>query len=226
MKKGYDLPYDHIELSHMLEKTVVDFSQKYKRTNTHLDHFLSSKCAADILSLNTFPQKNAAKEITESIACLKALFILRKKQNCLDDKETIVYIIGDGRKPRTGICAAFFTRLRIVSIDPNMNTSYINYIEEKEVRNLLCVPKRIEDLSSLYDIPDNWRSNNSVLIFPHSHASIQTSLKCLAASCKRVDVISLPCCKKDDLAQEPNITYVDHGVHSPKNVVNIYENVR
>ena len=179
-------------------------------SNKYIERFISLNCAPDILGHRLFPN---LKKITESFGIFCAL-----KYNILDKlpegRQADIFVVGDGKRPFTGAFIAYMTRSYVTSVDPKLDDS-----EHSGINRLNIVDCMVEDLFILQD------PAHAILLFPHSHASIYSSVRKFKGT-KRIDVISMPCCYKDDIFIEPDISYTDVGIHSPYNRVNIYFDVR
>lgn len=171
----------------------------------YINQYLASRSSADIQLLRVFPASNAAKEVTESMAMVNALIMIP------NDKKRIIICVGDGKKPRTAVCCAFFTKNRCISIDPEMD---FMPPEEVVLQRVEWYKNKIEEMEFAFD-------EEIIIIHCHSHAKISESLKHIRASKKHV--ISMPCCNADDISN-PDISYEDNDVWSPHKTINIYLN--
>ena len=65
-----------------------------------------------------------------------------------------------------------------------------------------------------------------LIVAVHSHASLQKVVENIKyQTFSTIDIISIPCCVSDDLGRQPDISYLDWGIHSEKRRVNIYKGV-
>jgi len=185
-------------------KVSVPISTKY------LDEFFRSKCAPDVLPY--FQCDNPTKEITESMSALvHARKILGYESSMR--KDVICLIPGDGVLPRTGALVAHKTKWNVLSIDPIMNIEkFVNMNLKHWVERLTVERSQIEN--TIYkEIP----CTVGVILMVHSHASIKHALKILRPR-DRVIIVSIPCCKENDLELESAI-WGDAGIYSDKNLV-------
>ena len=188
-----------------------------KRKFTHkpskyLEAFLNLKCNTDLQILDVFPN---IKEITESMAMSVALWQLgfdRKRE------DVTVICVGDGCTPRTGALLAHLSKHTVVSVDPKMRLD----AKYSAVQRLHVINRQIEDRACVLDL--YIAATNVVIVACHSHASLSLSVGVILRSLpKTIGVVSMSCCKKDDLSVMPDTSYVDHAVWSPKNIVRIWE---
>ncbi len=187
----------------------------------YLSEFIRCKCSSDLIQLKYFPN---AKEVTESFGAYNALRRYLQDDFPLNSKNTIAVVVGDGGRPRTGATFAFRTNWAVHSIDPNVFKTTMDigeFKKVKEVERLFVYRRRIEKINAeLLNI----KNKDLLIVCVHSHASLSDCLKVLKTNGKRT-IISMPCCKKDDLNIEPTITYDDISINSEKRTVNIYKNV-
>ena len=181
-----------------------------KPTTRYFDQFLSLRCAVDLITHGLFPN---AKEITESLAAVRAVFLHSR----LDRKDSGIQVVcvGDGGTPRTAAALAFRTEWRCHSVDPLLNRDRIDYWEGS-VRRLRCYPTRIEQAS--FDF-----QNDPVLIVAvHAHIELAKALEEIRA--KGGDVVAavaIPCCGfvHDAPGLELQARYDDWGIWSERRTV-------
>ena len=200
--------------------------------NKHLQNFYNAICLADIAPIfsNYTRTDERDKEITESMAMLDAAINYSgfdKKDNSVQ-----VFVVGDGKRPRTGILFAYFTSWNVRSIDPLMDYNWWDHYYEFKAKEGQ-IPKRIKVYNSMiedYEFPHrvlDYESNNKLLILPHSHASMETCLDKLGTC----TVINMPCCKKfpdklqsrEAVAQYGYTNFMDFDVLSAKKTIHIWK---
>lgn len=198
----------------------------------YINHFISLKCAQDLLPFFTGCKKTAAKEITESFSAY---------HNCLEhfgvlDDSWVVYSVGDGKKPRTGATFRLLTKAKhVYSIDPATDLNWLNVtlneLYHVKLRDYTAFDCKVEDLV----LPASLNEGKNVLILGvHSHAQISESIKKLTCGAKSVSIFWMPCCNqiekkyldKEYIAKcEKFVTYDDEEVWSAKNQVYIWKNI-
>lgn len=104
-----------------------------KPTTRYFDQFLSLRCAVDLITYGLFPN---AKEITESLAAVRAVFL----HSGLDRKDPRIHAVcvGDGGTPRTAAALAFRTAWKCHSVDPLLNRDRIEYWEDRAAVAIPC----------------------------------------------------------------------------------------
>jgi len=191
----------------------------------HLDEFLRSRCAPDVLPFFRDCHK-AAKEVTESMAALrwarKALGVgssQRRDVRCL--------VPGDGVLPRTGALVAHKTRWVVTSVDPLMR---VDDPRLKKVDRLYCLAKRVEEMRA--EPMTRSLGLAGAVLAVHSHAPLEASAKLMLAMYDPVVVVAIPCCEPQELSEDLLLgtavkeTIVrDDGIFSDKNEVHIW-NIR
>lgn len=183
----------------------------------YLDFFIRLDCGPRLLATRFFP---SAKEISETMGAFEAA----RQKFKLDhrDSNIAVVVIGDGHKPRTGAYTAFQTRWRVISVDPAMAADLAS-IEEicQGIKGLSLEAKRIEDC-----VLDLTGCTQVVLLYVHSHASLQGSLPALRMDPgTRLHAISMPCCFDDDLGIAPTETFDDLNVLSVVRTIHVYRDI-
>lgn len=191
--------------------TVFNGENVYSYDNRHLHRFFRLKTIPLLIQEQLFPN---LKEITESMAAFVAIQDHLINKVIKNNNNVDVYVIGDGYTPRTGALIACLTKWNVISIDPKMKSVGWN------INRLTTYRKRIDDL---YFNNEN-ENTVAVIIFVHSHASIKKSLEVICGYSKR-HVIDIPCCFDADITKKPDVNYVDMGIQSEKQKVNIYLNV-
>lgn len=198
--------------------------QFQKPTLRYLDEFIKLKCAPDLLALKVFPN---AKEITESMGAYNVMrkYLLHLKEYELGNDNICCLMIGDGCTPRTGALFAFRTNWQIYSIDPRLRVTgkptILNGWKLLTISRLTICPVKAEDFR--FQLPVY---KKIIIVAVHSHASLKKTVKNIKQQFKgTIDIISIPCCVSDDLDRQPDVSYLDWGIHSEKRRINIYKGV-
>lgn len=178
----------------------------------YLHEFLRTKCSADFIAWNLFPD---LKEICESFGLYRAVM-----QNIpyLDpsDPNVTVIVVGDGSTPRTAATFACRTAWDCHSVDPELSRKQ----HWDKIQRLTVYRSKIQDLKFL--LPEH---HKVLAIFPHSHVKVGESLK--SFFCKELTVVALPCCTPLYLSgRDPDIEFDDENMNTEKCHVKIYHNVR
>lgn len=184
---------------------------KKKSIHGYLNEFIQLSSAPDMLELGLFPN---VKEISESMGCFHAAIELFGGMECLGRHDIAVVVIGDGVSPRTAGLFAFRSRWDCYAIDPLMREKYKGKIN----RTVLYATKG-------EDVEIEFGDKEIVLIYPHSHASIKNTYQNFTTTGKK-HIISIPCCKDNDLGNTKAIYYRDKYILSPKNEVYIWKDVK
>jgi len=181
-------------------------SQQKKNRSKYIDWLIRSKCGADLLAAGLFPN---AKEVTESFACFEATMHLGEGFEW-NNPEVVVFVVGDGHKPRTAATFACRTKWQAHSIDPVLTPRLYKFDRMYTHR------KKIEDTNG-------FAAANVLIVMPHSHAKIDDCLTKIQGN-KRA-VITLDCCVKNSLSVKPDVEYVDENIWSPMNIVRVWKSV-
>lgn len=195
-----------------LEKPIKAFAQSLvytaqKGMTRYMNEFIKCRCSADLPEWGMFPN---AKEVTESVGAYNALRQFLHKKGTLFNEPHTCFVVGDGSTPRTGALIACRTAWHVTSIDPNLNGK-----EYSHIRRLSLVKAKIEDV----EFP---KQKHAIIVLVHSHAHMENIKNSIPAD--RYTVISMPCCVPDTKTfGAPVKQYVDPGIWSPKNTINIYE---
>jgi len=192
----------------------VTVSTEVEVSTTHLDDFLKSRCALDVLPF--FQCNEPAKEVTESMAAFrwakKALWE-EGADNPAKCEDVVCLVVGDGVLPRTGALVAHKSRWHVVSVDPLLR---IHDSRIRNVKRLSCIQAKIEDVQG-----DACWANVGVILAVHSHAPLQVAWDKVRA--ERKVCVAMPCCVEQDLkGLEPWKEVRDPGVLSDKNLVRIW----
>jgi hypothetical protein len=188
-------------------------------STTHLDEFLKSKCAPDVLPF--FQCNEPAKEVTESMAALRwAKKALREAgvESPAKRTDVICLVVGDGVLPRTGALVAHKTRWNVISVDPLLR---IHDPRITGVKRLACIQARIEDVQG-----DMGWAEIGVILAVHSHAPLQAAWDKVRA--KRKVCVAIPCCVEqklegiDGVVGSPMWEKRDPGILSDKNLVKVW----
>jgi len=187
--------------------------------NKHIKEFLSLTCAPDLMALRVFPQRTAAKEITESMAAFDAVrrIVMPNTGIQYGDENVFVFAVGDGHRPRTGALFAMRTKWTVISIDPEMN----RHEADKSVRRLVVCKTKIEDFNFIHTMP---ATRKAIIVLVHSHATIKACLESITGFDER-HIVSIPCCVPQDIPRKVFYGYTDTGIWSAKNQVKIWLNV-
>jgi hypothetical protein len=141
---------------------------------------------------------------------------------CSKFDNRFVIIVGDGCSPRTGVVFAYFTRAKVISIDPSFNMKHWAEHVYKQTR-MGNKPERIKLIKNkVENIVIDCAQKPIVVVWPHSHANMD--VKSFFNYSERID-IAMPCCKPipKNWSKKPHITYDDHHVLSPKRTVHIWK---
>ena len=171
----------------------------------HISNYISSNASADIQLLGIWPVSGTTKEVSETMGMVEAV-----REHGFNE-DSMCLVVGDGRKPRTGVCLAFFTdNYKIISVDPDM------IFEPKfEIRNFKFVKDKIENVSV------DCEGKPLLIVHPHSHAEIARSVSSVY-NYSKIAVISMPCCVPDKCDFEKVYSYRDSAIFSPHNLINVY----
>jgi hypothetical protein len=172
----------------------------------YINEIMGCKCFPDLLELGIYPN---AKEITESLAAYSAARKYGKKLFPFEDRKTSMISVGDGASPRTAAMFAFRSAWQCYSIDPNLK----HKANWKRIKRLVVMPNKIEDLAGGHFC-------KLVLAAVHSHAPLDVACEKFTAD-KRM-VVAIPCCVPQVRERPPDIEYIDKGIWSPENKVQIW----
>lgn len=188
---------------------TVPHSSKY-----HND-LMRLRCAPQLLNLGIFPN---AKEMTESFASLAAAERVLGGPEAATRDDVLAFVIGDGVCPRTGVTLALRTKWQVVSVDPLLRPEWAGF-EPMGVRRLQCFADRVEDRRF------KSKARDTVMIFPHSHASVEKSIWCVRVSGRR-HVVAMQCCFPLEVPnREPDEVFEDLGVASAKREFKLWRDV-
>lgn len=214
--------------------------------NTYLEDFYSQICHVDVLqAFNNYKNINKIhKELTESIGCFNsATQVLH-----LDpQEERLVFVVGDGKYPRTATMLSFRTRWTCISVDPELDILWFyrfkSYKESlnQHVKRLHLVKSCVENLYDFYQhdlelIQKFLDFKKFLVVLPHSHAKIEATLKEFAkffGEEQETAMVSLPCCVStppqyktlEFINKNGYVGYTDMNVISPKNHFDCWENI-
>lgn len=207
--------------------------------NSYLEEFYNLACHIDVLQFfNNYKRTSKIhKELTESIGCYKAAV---EMMNLDVSQERLVFIIGDGKFARTASVFAHMTKWTCVSIDPQLDIEWFNKYSlyknsvGQNIRRLECINSKIEDANIDYEKFKNF--DNILLVFPHSHATIKSSvakLSTIFTEDRTFDMINMPCCVEVPsnfraqrfVKYSEYMSYCDTNVISPKNTVHCWKNL-
>ncbi len=205
--------------------------------NTYLEEFYNLNCHIDVLQVfNNYKKiKNIHKEITESYSCYKCLVDVLKID---DQSKTKVYVVGDGKYPRTGSMLSFRTKWDIESIDPEANVEWFKIWTDYKARlnqnvfRLQIHKSTIEEAK----IEKSDGFDNFVVVMPHSHATIKSTLTALAkvyGPDQKFTLVNMPCCISvpsgvqtlEFVKNNGFFVYSDNKVMSPKNMFYCWKNI-
>lgn len=189
------------------ELTLTETEQKDKYGHRYVDHAIQSKCFPDLLMMGMFPN---TKEVTESWGMFEATKHLDGFE--WNNPHVTCFVVGDGRKPRTGATLAMRTSWNIVSIDPDLvNTTF-------PVDRLSLFRRKVEEFTT------EFHSSPILVMLPHSHAKIADCLERIKGT-KRA-VITMDCCINNQIVEnKPDVEYVDYNVWSPMNTVRVWRDI-
>lgn len=178
--------------------TSFDKHAKRLCSSLYVNRFFSLKCAPDLMPF--FPN---AKEMTESFGA----FFAAERYIPMSRKQGIVICVGDGHTPRTAATFAYLTGWECYSIDPVLRPKTWN------TKRLTLYPSKIQDLDLCFD--------EAVLIcLVHAHIGLPLCLEHIHAPERHI--VSIPCCVKQVLPNEPDVCYKDDHIWSPKNDVKVW----
>lgn len=214
--------------------------------NSYLQDFYSQICHIDVLqAFNNYKNiKKIHKELTESIGCLNAATEVLK----LDpQEERLVFVVGDGKYPRTATMLSFRTKWTCVSVDPELDLKWFfkfqSYKESlnQHIKRLHLVNACVENLYNFYYLDQEsiqkFRDFKKFLVvLPHSHAKIESTLKEFSkffGEEQETAMVSLPCCVSTPpqyktlqfINNNGYVGYTDMNVISTKNHFDCWENI-
>lgn len=186
-------------------KTFLTNRPELKYINT----LLGLRCFIDLLKWELFPN---AKEMTESHG---AFMGIEKLGLDIKNPDMHCIVVGDGNTPRTAGYLATRTKWKCMSIDPLLKQDKIPFWESN-IRNLACVPKRVEELAPIF-------VENMVIVSVHSHAYAKHILQHLLAVNR--SLVSIPCCVKQHYDGKPDFSYEDLSIWSGKRKVELWKRI-
>ena len=171
------------------------------------------------MAFKVFPQRAAAKEITESMAAFNAVrkIVMPNTGIRYNDENVFVFAVGDGHRPRTGALFAMRTKWRVISVDPEMNILG----RDSEIKRLTAFKKKIEDCNFIHESP---LFSTAIIVLVHSHTTVPACLKSVTGFTRR-HVVSIPCCVPQDIPKKVFYGYADKGIWSEKNQVKVWLDV-
>jgi hypothetical protein len=171
----------------------------------YVDELLRLKAGSFLLQMKLFPN---GKEITESFAMFEACRNAMELYNFSYSDKINVVVVGDGHTPRTATTFAVRSKWNCHSVDPNLNIKK----RYNDVQRLFLHPSKIEELNLEFD-------NLTIVLFPHAHVNIETSLKSIKSP--KIIVITMECCV--DLWKDisPHVFYRDRSIWSTENEIKI-----
>lgn len=215
--------------------------------NSYLQDFYNQICHVDVLqAFNNYKNINKIhKELTESIGCFNAA---TQVLHLNPQEERLVFVVGDGKYPRTATMLSFRTRWTCISVDPELDTVWFDYFcnykanLNQNVKRLQVIKSKIEDVYNIYsqlpsDSIQKFRDFKKFLVvLPHSHAKIEATLKEFAkffGEETETAMVSLPCCVStppqyktlEFINKNGYVGYTDMNVISPKNHFDCWENI-
>lgn len=154
-----------------------------------------------------------AKEITESVGALAAF---RTHFPFISGNDINVYVLGDGRTPRTGMVFAKSSNFNVYSIDPLLKPRKYKLLEqEKWYSRLHICPIKSQEFNPI-------DCSISVIIAVHSHAPFQEFWD--RVNGHKIG-IAIPCCVKHEIDNlKPIYEYRDNKIYSEKNIIKIWDN--
>lgn len=196
----------------MKTRTFKSSSYDHRKISSrYINRYISLSCSAELQEEKMFPN---VKEITESFGMLNACMMLEQWDSEItkDNTTVSVFVVGDGKKPRTAALIAFLTKWNCVSIDPIME--YTN----TKIDRLTPFRTKIENITF-----KQTSETIRIVLLPHSHAEITTTFKKLNRDNLKCWFITMPCCVPHNL-NIPCVEYRDPHVMSEKNFIKIYSN--
>lgn len=156
------------------------------------------------------------KEWTESCGMFNALCKLFdgvKNLNNLDPLP-VVFVIGDGARPRTGAHVAVRSRCKVISIDPALKKKSN---KDWGIERLEIVPYKFEETDL-----DQYTADTLVVLLPHSHYHPERFPE--FPNVRNLAVASMPCCVPtiEFMPKYPDFAYVDYNIWSDKNTVEFF----
>lgn len=228
----------------LLSSKTVQTKRKVCNMNKYLEDFYSQICHIDVLqAFNNYKGiKKIHKELTESIGCFSAATEVLQLDPA---EERLVFVVGDGKYPRTATMLSFRTRWTCVSVDPELDLGWFKKFKDyKESLNQQV--KRLELVSDLVENLHNSLSQESIqkfrdfkkflVVLPHSHATIKSTLQEFSkifGEEQETAMVSLPCCVStppqyktlEFINKNGYVGYTDMNVISPKNHFDCWENI-
>lgn len=183
-----------------------------KTERNYADYAVRHKIFSQLILAKMFPN---LKEVTESIGALRALQDLKLSFN---DGSINCYVLGDGSSPRTGSMLALSSSWNIFSIDPKLRKRkymYVNKLQKIEIPRLTCYQIKAEDFTDI-----QYTNSLSIIVCVHSHANFEDFYNRIPSP---KIAIAIPCCVKHELTnRDPDISYIDNNITSPKNTIMIW----
>ena len=197
---------------HLLARAVGAYKSEAAHSTKHLKAFLSLRCAADLLAWDVFPRKTVAKELSETMAAVDAVF--HRLSVARDLPAVTLIAVGDGCTPRTAATFACLTAWQCVSVDPRLRGEW------PQIKRLTLVPTQVENMSVVARGP-------LIIVAVHSHANLPAAMRTLTTTCPHGrHVVAIPCCKEQAIPDRPpDREYVDWGILSPERVVKVWRDV-
>lgn len=183
-----------------------DVKQAKKMNRLYMEHFITSRCAPDMLALDLFPN---CKEITESWGTFEATKYLGDGYEW-NNPDVVAVVVGDGAKPRTAATVAFRTAWEAVSVDPKLAP------RRYDVKRLKLIREKVEDVELRFP------GKNVVIMAPHSHARLPDSVRAIKEA-EQLAVIAIQCCVPLKLGVLPDISYRDKYMWTPENLVKVWK---
>jgi len=184
--------------------------------NKYHKRFIESFSSENVIGIFS-RYKNASKEITESWAMLEAA----RKYSGFELKCRVV-VVGDGCSPRTGMIFAYYTKCKVISVDPRFNMMHWMDHLAKQTK-MGFKPERISiRVARIEDLKIDALDNNLIVIWPHSHAKVGSDK--ITGYNSRVD-IAMPCCTPipKKWMEIPHLVYDDYNVLSPKRTIHVWK---
>lgn len=211
---GVNITQDIEEILKYVQQENYDHIQKHTQIAKwafKLNSFIT------LQRLKIFPN---LKEVTESFAALKAMMksLTKIYHIQMKDINAQVIVVGDGTTPRTATTIALNSPFICHSIDPMMK----NYILPEEIVRVKVYGEKVENIHITGE-----PGQLGIIVSVHSHAPLNFIGKSIKFD--KYLLISIPCCiplnplDSEELSKRVlrTYSYMEHGIWSPKNIVNI-----
>lgn len=127
-----------------------------------------------------------------------------------------VYDIGCGKRPTLALLMALNYPFNVHAVDPQLDTSYA-----KAVSRLFLYNLGLRNFAAA-GMPG---SNKAMVLANHAHVPAK-DMSSFLSGFKEWVYVTVPCCIDNRLASMPCVHYKDPHMHSEKNGVYVYSNVK